>query len=77
MADDRISDLLTAYFTLPYDQYGDIAQEIKDSGGLTSDEVRTIQAKVLRVDANALIRHTGSLHEQSVAATATHPNESA
>lgn len=79
MSQDRISGLLTAYFNLPYDEYGDIAQEIKDSGGLTTDEVRDIQSKVLRVDANALMRHTGSLSEQRAAATASHrsiPNES-
>jgi hypothetical protein len=80
MSKDRISGLLTAYFNLPYDEYGDIAQEIKDSGGLTSDEVRDIQNTVLRVDANALIRHTGSLNQQCAAATATQrsiSNESA
>jgi hypothetical protein len=63
MAQNRVTDLLAAYFTQPYVEYGDVALEIRDSGGLTSEEVQTIKNKVSFVDANALIRHTGSSEE--------------
>jgi len=63
MARDRVNDLLDAYFTQPYVEYGDVAIEIRDSGGLTAEEVQTIKDQVSLVDANAMIRHTGSTEE--------------
>jgi len=63
MPQDRVSDLLAAYFTQPYVEYGDVVLEIRNNGGLTSEEVRVIRNKVLNVDANAMIRHTASREE--------------
>jgi len=63
MSQDRVTDLLAAYFTQPYVDYGDVVTEIKNTGGLTSEEVRKIRNSVLTVDANAMIRHTGSAEE--------------
>jgi hypothetical protein len=64
MQRDRVSGLLTAYFTQPYVEYGDVVLEIRNNGGLTSEEVRVIRNNVLHVDANAMIRHTGSREEE-------------
>ena len=64
MSQDRVTDLLAAYFSQPYVDYGDVAIEIKNSGGLSSEEVRKIRSSVLAIDANALIRHTGSAEDQ-------------
>jgi len=63
MPHDRVSGLLATYFTKPYVEYGDVVREIRNNGGLTSEEVRVIRNKVLSVDANAMIRHTGSKEE--------------
>jgi hypothetical protein len=64
MSQDRVTGLLAAYFTRSYVEYGDVAIEIKNSGGLTSDEVQRIRSSVLTIDANAMIRHTGSGEDQ-------------
>jgi len=63
MSQDRVTDLLAAYFSQPYVDYGDVVIEIKNSGGLTSEEVQKIRSRVLAVDANAMIRHTGSTED--------------
>lgn len=64
MSQDRVTDLLAAYFSQPYVDYGDVVIEIKNSGGLTSEEVQKIRSKVLAIDANAMIRHTGSAEDR-------------
>lgn len=56
---DRVSTVLTAYFKQPYEEYGELALEIKESGGLTREEVSLIESKVLHVDAIAIVRHSG------------------
>lgn len=63
MPQDRVSGLLAAYFTQPYVEYGEVVLEIRDNGGLTPDEVRLIMGQVLYVDAQTLIRHTGTPQE--------------
>jgi hypothetical protein len=63
MALDRVNGLLVAYFTQPYVEYGDVVLEIRNSGGLTAEEVKDIRNKVSFVDASAMIRHTGSTEE--------------
>ncbi len=65
MPQDRVSGLLAAYFSQPYVEYGEVALEIRDKGGLTPEEVRLITNQVLYVDAQTLIRHTGTSQEQS------------
>ena len=59
MPQNRVSGLLAAYFTQPYVEYGDVAVEIRNNGGLTSEEVRFIENQVLHIDAATIIRHTG------------------
>ena len=61
--DDRVSGLLAAYFTQPYVEYGEVALEIRNNGGLTSDEIRAIETRVLSIDAMAMIRHTSASDE--------------
>ena len=60
MSQDRVSNLLTAYFTWPYVDYGEVALEIKSNGGLTLEEVQLIKNRVLSIDAKTMIRHTGT-----------------
>ncbi len=60
MAQDRVSGLLAAYFNKPYPEYGEAVLQIRQSGGLDSEELRFIQSRVLLVDANAIIRHAGT-----------------
>lgn len=60
MSQDRVSGLLAAYFNQPYPEYGEVVLEIRYSGGLTSEETRLIRNRVLLVDANAIIRHSGT-----------------
>ena len=59
MPSDRVSDVLAAYFKQPYEDYGELALEIKENGGLTREEIRLIRTKVLQVDASTIIRHFG------------------
>ena len=61
MPQNRVSGLLAAYFTRPYVEYGDIVLEIRDNGGLTSEEVQIIEKRVLRIDANTIIRQAGTI----------------
>lgn len=63
MPQDRVSGLLAAYFTQPYEEYGEVVLEIRSNGGLTSEEVQFIKNKVLSIDAKTMIRHTGSPEE--------------
>ena len=63
MPHDRIGGLLAAYFTQPYVEYGEVALEIRNNGGLTTEEIRAIENKVLSIDAKAMIRHTSATDE--------------
>ena len=59
MPSDRVSAVLAAYFKQPYEDYGELALEIKENGGLTREEIGLIRTKVLQVDASTIIRHFG------------------
>jgi len=59
MSDDRVATVLDAYFKQPYEEYGQLALEIRQSGGLTPEEASLIESKVLCVDAKTIIRHSG------------------
>jgi len=59
MADDRVAAVLDAYFRQPYEEYGELALEIRASGGLTPDEMRLIESTTLIVDAKTIMRHSG------------------
>ena len=60
MSQDRVSGLLAAYFTQPYEDYGEVVLTIRSDGGLTSEEVSLIKRRVLHIDANTIIRHAGT-----------------
>lgn len=53
---NRIEQLLNAYFNEPMKEYLRLLSEIKDSGGLTSEEVHKIESQVLYVDASTIVR---------------------
>jgi hypothetical protein len=59
MALDRVDTVLQAYFRKPYEEYGELALEIRSGGGLTPDEARIIENSVLSVDATTIIRQIG------------------
>jgi len=59
MSSDRVSAVLAAYFRQPYEEYGELALDIKGSGGLTPEEIGLIKSKVLQVDASTIIRQSG------------------
>ncbi len=61
MPQSRVSSLLAAYFTQPYVEYGEVVLDIRDNGGLTSEEVQIIEKEVLNIDANTIIRHAGTV----------------
>lgn len=65
MPQDRVSDLLAVYFSQPYVEYGDAVLEIRNTGGLTLEEIRLINNEVLHVDAATIIRHTSVSEEIS------------
>jgi hypothetical protein len=60
MPKNRVGDLLAAYFTQPYVEYGEVVLEIRDNGGLTPEEVQIIKTQVLNIDASTIIRHAGA-----------------
>ena len=64
MPEDRVDKLLHFYFKRPYIEYGEVILEIKENGGLTADEVRTIESQVLHVDAKTMIRQSGTTHKK-------------
>ena len=61
MPENRVSGLLAAYFTQPYVEYGEVVLEIRDNGGLTSEEVQIIEKQVLGIDAKTIIRQAGTI----------------
>jgi len=65
MPQDRVSELLAAYFNQPYDEYGEAVLEIRESGGLDSDEVRLIQSQVLLIDACTILRQSGTIEAKA------------
>ena len=64
MPQDRVDKLLHFYFKRPYVEYREIILEINENGGLTADEVRTIESQVLHVDAKTMIRQSGTTCEK-------------
>jgi hypothetical protein len=60
MPQDRVDKLLHIYFKRPYVEYGDVILEIKETGGLTKEEVKAIESQVLQVDAKTMIRQSGT-----------------
>ena len=69
MPEDRVSELLTAYFYHPYPDYGDVVLEIRNNGGLSAEEVQLVQTRVLLVDANAILRHSGTTWAKAIPAS--------
>lgn len=71
MPNDRVSGLLAAYFNQPYPDYGEVILEIRNSGGLNSEEVQLLQTKVLLVDANAILRQSGTTGTKATTSSST------
>lgn len=53
---NRVIKLLDAYFNQPFEEYGELVLEIRETGGLTPDEIGLIRSRVLNVDADTVIR---------------------
>jgi hypothetical protein len=66
MAQDRVDKLLHFYFNRPYEEYGEIILDIKETGGLNAEEIKAIESKVLSVDANTIIRHSGAVGKEII-----------
>ena len=56
----RVKRLLEAFFNYPLRQYAEVVDEIRDGGGLTTDEVNAIKSEVVPADAHMLVRHAGA-----------------
>lgn len=74
MPKNRVIGLLAAYFNQPYPEYREIVLEIRDSGGLNAEELRLIRSQVLSVDANAIIRQSGTTETTATPARASRRN---
>ena len=68
MSEDRLVGLLAAYFNQPYPEYREVILEIRNRGGLDSDECQFLLSNVSLVDANAIIRHSGTTESAVIAA---------
>jgi hypothetical protein len=58
-AEDRISKLVQAYFSLPRTRYAEVVSEVRMSGGLTPAEVRTLMDRLPFIHSDTIIRQTG------------------
>ncbi len=67
----RIDKLLNAYFNQPLKEYAQVVAEIKNSGGLTSEEIGALQTKLLYVDAHMIVRQAGATATHSIASPST------
>ncbi|HKV38658.1 MAG TPA: hypothetical protein VJX67_05560 [Blastocatellia bacterium] len=57
--EDRISALIEAYFTFPRDRYAALVAQIRQTGGLTSSEVRALKDRVVYIHSDTILRHAG------------------
>lgn len=56
MTQDRIARLVHAYFNRPHDEYLFLLNLIKKQGGLSEEEIKSIQSRLPHVHASAIIR---------------------
>jgi len=57
--DDRVSNLIHAYFALPHDQYSEMVEDLRRAGGLTPLEVRVLKDQLLFIHSDTIIRQVG------------------
>lgn len=57
--EDRVASIIQAYFTLPRTEYAEMIREVRNEGGLTPAEVRTLKDRLLFVHSDTIIRHAG------------------
>ena len=56
MPQDRIARLVDAYFNRPQKEYLFLLNSIRKQGGLSEEEIKSIQSRVPQVHASAIIR---------------------
>jgi hypothetical protein len=56
---ERVLRLIDAYFRQPREKYAELISEIREKGGLTSSEVRTLKDKLLYVHSDTIVRQAG------------------
>ena len=60
-ADDRVSNIVEAYFHRPRSLYAEMVEEIKTKGGLTAKEVRLLKDRLIFIHSDTIIRQAGLL----------------
>ena len=56
---ERVDKLITAYYHFPLREYAEIVTQIRNSGGLTVEEVKAIHTALLAVDSRTVVRQAG------------------
>jgi hypothetical protein len=56
---ERVGRLIDAYFRQPREKYAELVTEIREKGGLTSNEVRALKDKLLFVHSDTIVRQAG------------------
>ncbi|HEY6331918.1 MAG TPA: hypothetical protein VI756_21500 [Blastocatellia bacterium] len=56
---ERVGKLIDAYFKQPREKYAELVTEIREKGGLTSNEVRVLKDKLLYVHSDTIVRQAG------------------
>jgi len=57
--EDRVSSIIHAYFTLPRTEYAEVISEVRNEGGLTPAEVRTLKDQLFFIHSDTIIRQAG------------------
>ena len=57
--DDRISNVIQAYFHTPRSHYAEIVEEIRTRGGFTPAEVRALKDRLVFIHSDTIIRQAG------------------
>jgi hypothetical protein len=63
MALERVAKLIKAYYHFPLKEYAEIVSQIRNSGGLTNEEVKAIKTEILEVDSRTVVRQTGAFEK--------------
>jgi hypothetical protein len=58
-AENRISLIIQAYFSLPRNEYAQMITEVRVGGGLTPGEVRTLKDSLPFIHSDTIIRQAG------------------
>ena len=57
--EDRVSNVIQAYFHRPRSLYAEIVTEIRTEGGLTPAEVRALKDRLAFIHSDTIIRQAG------------------